>query len=283
MSRYIDAPRISPIVVTHNSEKYLEKFWEDNSKELGCVITIVNSSENKVNLDSSEKYSVIEANGNIGFAAANNIGINHCLNENPQYFLIVNPDVVLPSGWLVNVNKILKDSRISDVAIYTVPLLAYDFEQSRPTGYVDSMGIEHTWYGRWYDVLKGGVAAEQKKESSPYEISAACGALMLIRRDAVHELLHKDGYVFNDAYFMYKEDIELSLRVRIMGKKIIMIPSAPVYHCRGWASTRAGSPYWARRLSVRNELKMHQKFYWRYLPYSALKYMYVNTIERLLY
>lgn len=275
--------QISPIVVSHNSEKYIERFWGVNSKELGCKITIVNSSDNKINLNSNINYSIIEVGSNVGFSAANNQGINHVLNEGPDYFLIANPDVMIPSGWLLKINNILNDTRFSDVGIFSVPLLAYDFEHDRPSGCIDSIGIEHTLYGRWYDVLQGDDVSNLNVEASPYEVSAVCGALMLIHKDTVYELLHQDGYVFDETYFMYKEDIELSLRVRKLDKKILMIPSAPAFHCRGWAKHRADSPYWARELSVRNELKMHLKYYWRYLPYSVIKYIYVNTLERLLY
>ena len=115
---------------------------------------------------------------------------------------------------------------------------------------------------------------------TPYEIQAACGALMLVNKDVIIELLNKDGFVFNESYFMYKEDIELSIRTRRLGKKILMIPEAPAFHCRGWAKKRAGSPYWAKELSARNEFKMHLMYYWRFLPYSICKYIYVRFFER---
>jgi len=282
MDRDTAALNISPIVVTHCSEKYLDMFWGDNSKELESVVTVVNSSDNHIKLSLSSKFTVIEANDNVGFAAGNNIGISHCMINSPDYFLIINPDVKLPPGWLSNLKRAMWDQQNHDVGIFAVPLMGYEFDQNAPTGYMDSMGIGHTWYGRWYDALQGKDVSVLNEIAAPYEIFAACGALMLIRSDAVHELLQKDGYVFNEEYFMYKEDIELSLRLRRLGKNIMMLPSVPVYHCRGWANNRADSPYWARRLSVINELKMHYKYYWKYLPYSILKYIYVNTLERLL-
>jgi GT2 family glycosyltransferase len=277
------APMIIPIMVSHNSEKYIDRFWRSNIKQLGCKVYIVNSSERKIDMDLKDQFEIIEAKENVGFSVANNIGINGTSHSNPDFFLIINPDILLPTNWWADVQAVISDPRYADVGIFTVPLLEYQFEQHQPTGHIDSLGIAHTWYGRWYDILQGEDLSLLPSAEEPYEVPAACGALMLIREFTASRLLKQDGYVFNPSYFMYKEDIELSIRVRRLGQKIRMLPMAPVFHCRGWAKTRSDSPYWARELSAKNELRMHLQFYWRYLPYSAIKYLFVKMIERLLY
>jgi len=267
------------IYVSHNSDEYIKKFSNRHIDELGEKVFLINSSSNTVNAEDFHNSEVINIGENIGFSAANNIGIECSLEFESDYFLLINPDVFLPDSWLKNVLEVIGDSQDSNVGIFTVPLLGYDFEKDKPTGLIDSLGISHTWFGRWFDVSQGDSVAVLNKELPPYDVPAACGALMLIHRDIIQELLDKDGYVFNESYFMYKEDIELSLRVTRLNKKIMMIPSAPVFHCRGWAKNRANSPCWARRLSALNELKMHLKYYWRFLPYSILKYCYVRFFE----
>ena len=275
--------KIVSIYVSHHSEEYVNKFGLMHKEQLGDCVYVVNSSSSASKIDDSLGFEIIDINDNIGFSAANNIAIRAALKYNPDYILIINPDVLLPSLWLTTVLKEIAVMQEAELGVISVPLLGYDFEKSKPNGLIDSLGIEHTWYGRWFDVSQGDDARVLDTSKSPYETCAACGALMLVHKDAIYELLERDGSVFNESYFMYKEDVELSIRVRRLGRKIIMIPSAPAYHCRGWASRRADSPYWAREMSARNELKMHLKFYWRYLPYSFIKYMYVRTIERLRY
>lgn len=267
------------IYVSHNSEKYIKKFSSRHRVELGEKVFLINSSSNVISAESFCDFEVINIGENIGFSAANNIGIKYGSEFEPDYFLLVNPDIFLPPSWLESVLDVIEGISKHDVGMFTVPLLGYDFEKDEPTGLVDNQGLEHTWYGRWFDVFKGDDVSVLDDEVPPYEIQAACGALMLIHKDVVYQLLEKDGYVFNESYFMYKEDIELSLRVRKLGKSIMMVPSVPVFHCRGWAKDRADSPYWARELSARNELKMHLKYYRRFLPYSFLKYFYVIFLE----
>lgn len=268
------------IYVSHNSEAYIKRFSDRHKGELGKKVFLVNSSLNSIDENKFPDFEVINIGGNIGFAAANNAGIEQGIKLEPDYILIVNPDVFLPASWLMSVLEVINGLQRCNVGAFIVPLLGYDFEKDKPTGLVDSMGMSYTWYGRWFDVSKGGDVNALDKKKLPYEVQAACGALVLIHKDVVCELLEKDGFVFNESYFMYKEDIELSLRIRRLGKSILMIPSAPAFHCRGWAKERADSPDWARKLSSLNELKMHLKYCWRFLPYSFIKYFYVRFFER---
>lgn len=267
------------IYVSHNSDEYIKKFSNRHKDELGERVFLINSSSNAIEAEDFRDFEVVNIGENIGFSSANNIGFECGLKFDPDYFLLINPDVFLPASWLMNVLEVINGLQDSNVGIFTVPLLGYDFEKDKATGFVDGLGINHTWFGRWFDTSQGDNVSVLDNKAPPYEVLAACGALMLIKKDVICELKDKYGYVFNESYFMYKEDIELSLRVRRLNKTIMMIPSAPVFHCRGWAKDRAGSPSWARRLSALNELKMHLKYFWRFLPYSILKYCYVRFFE----
>ena len=268
------------IYVSHASELLIKKFSARHIDELGDKVFLINSSSEDIGSDLFSDFEVVNMSENIGFASANNVGISAGLQYKPDFFLIINPDVLLPDGWLNSIEAYLLDKQYRDVGVFTVPLLGYDSVEDSPSGLIDSLGIDHTWYGKWFDVSQGEDIDVLCDDGSPYELPAACGALMLIRRSVVSELLDNDGYVFNETYFMYKEDIELSIRVRRLGKKIMMIPAEKVFHCRGWAKDRMASPYWAREMSARNELNMHLKHHWLFLPYSLSKYLYVRFFER---
>jgi len=269
------------IYVSHHSEPYISRFAEYHRNEFSDLVYVVNSCPTTLKINNDMKFKVIEAQKNIGFAAANNLAINKALKDlNTKLFVLINPDVYLPQNWFSSIiNQI--DNTTKQTGVFTVPLLGYDFKKDMPTEKIDSLGIYSTWYGRWFDCLQGETVSLLPKYKCIYEIPAACGALMILRREVIDELLATDGFVFNESLFMYKEDIELSIRIRQLGKKTMMIPSCPAYHCRGWANNRANSPYWARELSARNELKIHLKFHWAYLPYSITKYIYVRIFERM--
>lgn len=270
------------IYVSHNSEKYIKKFSNRHRDELGEKVFIINSSSEDIDTEKFPDFEIINMGDNVGFSAANNTGIKLGAEYEPDYFLLVNPDIFLPSLWLRNMLEVIDSLSVDNIGIFTVPLLGYDFNKDAPTGLIDSLGVKHTWFGRWFDISLGDSVTALNVDLPPYEVPAACGALMLIHKGAIADLLGKDGYVFNESYFMYKEDIELSVRIRRLGKKILVVPSVPAYHCRGWDGNRK-SPYWKRLLSAKNELSMHLNHCWWFVPYSSLKYIFVKFVEKKLY
>ena len=66
------------------------------------------------------------------------------------------------------------------------------------------------------------------------EVDALPGTFLLIERDAWDEL---DG--FDERYFMYGEDLDLSLRMTASGRRPLFVPSASVRHAGGASSSSA--------------------------------------------
>jgi GT2 family glycosyltransferase len=71
--------------------------------------------------------------------------------------------------------------------------------------------------------------------SSPVEVPAASGCVLLLRRSLFAEL---GG--FTPDYFMYSEDVDLCLRARRAGARPVLVPGARVVHVGGAASTGVG-------------------------------------------
>jgi len=76
----------------------------------------------------------------------------------------------------------------------------------------------------------------------------------LIRRD----FTEKFGYLFDNDYFFYGEDVDLGLRIRLLGYKIYYIPSSIVYHI-GSVSRKIHKPYFLTFLMERNLLRTFLK------------------------
>ena len=66
---------------------------------------------------------------------------------------------------------------------------------------------------------------------------AGSGAVCLCRMQALRQAM-VDNQVFDNTFFAYKEDVDLSWRLGLLGWKCLYIPEAIAYHGRGW---RAGS------------------------------------------
>lgn len=271
------------IIVTHNSQGYLEKCMDclrQQTLRPQQIIIVDSGSTDTAYLQRYHKnqgVTVVLCPENIGFCQGNNRGYKE-VDPSCDYVLLLNPDAFLTNRFLKEGIDYLKKRSNHDVGVVTGMLLGYDRQVDQPTGEYDSTGVFRTWFGRWYDRGQGSKYPHtlyQKEEAVP----AVCGALMFCRKKALDEVLLDGEDIFDPAFYMYKEDIDLSLRLRRGGWKLSYVPSLVAYHCRGWKKERRSVPKVFRLMSARNEMRLYARTGSPYILYSALKYAAVKLFN----
>ena len=264
---------VHAIIVTHNSGKVILPCLDaiEGQSEAVSSITIVDSGSHSTDyLDAIEqRVTRLIKSENVGFARANNIGFTTVNAGEPDFILFINPDAFLHPDAVLECLKLFgKDSKLGCV---TGKLLGFDLVGNRSSGHIDSTGIFRRWYGRWYDRGQGHLDTGQydQKEYVP----AVCGALMCCRESALSSFKDK---VFDDSFFLYKEDIELSLRLRNLGWKLLYSPKVMAYHCRGWNTDRKEMAYEQRLYSAENEVKLYMRHPSVYILWAIVKYVAVR-------
>ncbi len=86
--------------------------------------------------------------------------------------------------------------------------------------------------------------------------------------------MSRSGGVFDPNFFMYKEDIDLSLRLRAKGWRLMLWPKLLCYHGRGWQGRRR-MPMNTKYLSSRNELRLCLRYRLWGLPYTIFKCAFI--------
>lgn len=258
--------KVAAIVVTHNSARFIQKAWEAfRLQEYTCEIIVVDSGSEDPSYFEGIPYLRFEED--IGFCAANNVGIEKAFDADLICF--VNPDAFLTPSFLKE-GVAFMEAHPTCGAVTGITY-GYDIENDLPKEAIDSTGIFQTWYGHWYD----------RRDHVPHcveEVPAICGAVMLCRKEALEEVRLGNGDVFDSSFFMYKEDIDLSVRLRKKGWKVMYTPKMLAYHCRGWK--RSSVPRRFRLLSARNEVRLHWKLKSPVpLFYSLLKLLSVRMLN----
>jgi GT2 family glycosyltransferase len=158
-------------------------------------------------------------------------------------------------------------------------LLGFDIAAGQATGRWDSTGIFQTWYGKWYDRGQGAACEALSGEPHSLErVPALCGALLFCRWSALQEVLLRGAEVFDGTFFMYKEDIDLSLRLRRKGWAVAFCGGLHCYHGRGWKG-RGKMSALSKFLSARNELRVCFRNRGKGLVYSSLKFLFVCLVQ----
>jgi GT2 family glycosyltransferase len=273
---------VSVVIVTHNSEAFISKLveaLETQTQPPDLVVVIDSGSSNPQYLDRARKSHlpfVVALHDNIGFAKACNIGWDQARDH--DFTLFLNPDAFLTPEYLKSAVNSMEEEQHNRVGILTGTLLGYDIAQGLPTGLVDSTGIQQTWFGRFYDRDQGEpLSVLHRYNLHPNPVRAICGAAMFARQTALSAAA-RNGSVFQSDYFMYKEDIELSLRMAGTGWSLLHDPRLTAFHCRGWKSRKSTSKE-MRVLSAKNEIRMHYSNRSPFVILSILKLCLVRAFN----
>ncbi|HEV2124106.1 MAG TPA: glycosyltransferase family 2 protein [Chloroflexota bacterium] len=173
--------------------------------------------------------------GNWGFAR----GYNRSMSDaSGPYVVLLNSDTRVRPGWL----KALVAAAESDprVGAATAKLI---FPESSPhAGCIQNAGGIVLANGSGRDrgtVFQEGSWVQERDNGQydrPEEVFFFCGAAALLRKDAL-----QDVGLFDERYFMYYEDMDLSWRLRLRGWKVLFVPDAVVEHEHA-ASSQEWSP-----------------------------------------
>jgi len=195
---------------------------------------------------------VTQLTENLGFAAANNIGIRLAHGE---WIVLLNADAFPESDWLEKLLTIAE--RKTEYSFFS----SRQIQENKPElldGAGDTYHISGLAWRIGYQLPSKTHGLEKK------DVFSACGAAALYRRD---EFLSIGG--FDEDYFSYFEDVDLGFRLQLAGKKCLYVSDAVVHHV-GSASTGKRSDfsvYYGYRNMIWTFLKnMPSPLIWFFLP-----------------
>jgi GT2 family glycosyltransferase len=157
---------------------------------------------------------VVELEENVGFAAANNLGV--LLADNCRWIALLNPDAYADPRWLEELLDAAR--RRPEFSFFASRLLRAD-EPGELDGTGDCLHVSGLAWRR--DHGAQATTVERGEE----EIFSPCAAAALYRRDAFVEV---GG--FDESFFCYYEDSDLSFRLRLAGHRCLLVPAAVVHH-----------------------------------------------------
>lgn len=236
--------QVTIILVNYNGKNYLAKCLESIYSQTHKNISIV--VVDNYSQDGSAEYlkkfytdiHVIECEENTGFAKGNNIGIEYAISQGADYVLLLNVDT-----WI--------DEKMVECLLQNATPLAV----AVPKIYCDRRMMK-TWYaGGEIDYEKGNSYHCQYTDSqAPKKISFACGCCILIHKSIIRQV-----GLFDEKYYLYFEDTDLSMRFTQNHIDINFVPTARMWHKIGGSGGSKGRLIKTYYM-VRNQLYFVRKF-----------------------
>lgn len=212
------SPLVSVIVVTLNAKDLLKQCLDSLSKQTYPNIEIIlvdNGSDENLAAWAETQYPEsrgIRLDTNTGFAGGNNVGIRAAKGD---YIALLNNDAVAEPAWLTSMVSLAT----SQPTLGAVASLVID--GNTPT-LLDSLGVGIALDGMSRQAMLGAPVPASTESADVLCIS---GCACLLRRQALN-----DAGLFDEDFFAYCEDTDLSLRIRRAGYTIATCPTARVLH-----------------------------------------------------
>ncbi len=165
---------------------------------------------------------LIKSFQNKGFTGGNNLGIQYALEHEYTYIMMLNNDVIVNPNFIQPLINILE----MDCNIGAVQPLIYFHHDKNLIWNAGSL---------YYPVLGICTTPDYNKEDPQHNyvykqknIDWITGCAFMIRAS----VLHKVG-LLKESFFIYYEDVDLSIRIKQAGFKLIYVPSSIIYHIAG--------------------------------------------------
>ncbi len=218
--------KVGVIIVTFNSQKDIGRLLESiiiqNCRDLSVYIVDNNSSDNTLDIvkqyQSQLLINIIFCKTNNGFAKGNNIGIQKALDDDCGLLFILNPDIQLEEKCIHLLTKrILSDEKIGVIG----PVVLYGNEENE---IIQAYGVNVN-----YKTQKKVAPFSDEKWTLnlPDEIYVdfVLGGAMMIRSSVL-----KITGLFEEDYFMYNDELDISYRIKNAGFKTLCLRDAIVRH-----------------------------------------------------
>ena len=181
------------------------------------------SPESQEYLKTAYPEAIILTREDGNYSAANNLGMRQAVADGCQYLVAANMDTEFATNWLASLVAALEKNPTAGMA-QSLILLHPDTRAGR-ADLINSTGnrLHFLFFGFTSDYNR---PLEEVSLAGYPEISGyASGCSFIIRR----EIFEASGG-YTEEFYMYHDDLELSLKVRLLGSKIILAPQSIVYH-----------------------------------------------------
>lgn len=249
---------LSIIIVSYNARTDLERCLESLHAAPPVLVhetIIVDNHSTDGSADAARRWKgvrAIENATNIGFAAANNVGIRASRGE---LLLLLNSDTVVPAGAIDRLTAAL-DAH-PDVAVIGPRL-------------VDANGRAELSFGKMITPLNelrqkrlarsDAVQQLTRRRHYPDWVSGAC---LLVRREDAEAV-----GLLDERFFLYTEDVDFCAAIRARARRILFEPTIDVVHLGGRSASSAQAQ--TDRAYRRSRIAFYEKHHPAWVPLLKL-------------
>jgi hypothetical protein len=258
---------VSVIIPNWNGKHFLKTCLDSLNtqtfRDIEIIIVDNGSTDGSVRFlnENYPEVRIVEFAENRGFSAAVNTGIREAGGE---YIALLNNDTEVDSRWLEELVNALE--RHPEAGFCASKMLNY-----YRRNIIDTTGDGFSRYGLAFK--RGGRKEDGLEYGREEHLFGACAGAAIYRRELFDEI-----GLFDEDFFAYLEDVDISFRAQLKGFRCLYVPTAVVYHMMG--GTSGGKGYSPKRMAgkVVNKLfvlikDMPARLFFKNLPFIIFAFI----------
>lgn len=255
------------LLINYNKEEMTTKCLEGLlkvKKDKFSLNTLVidNNPENPISIDENKfvgiNLKVIYNKENRGFAGGMNTGIKYAIEKKADFIVVMNNDIEVDDSFL---EELLKTFEKSDCGIVSPKIYFAKGHEFHKDKYKKEDLGNVIWYAGGTMDFKNVIASHRGVDEVDHgqfdelsETDFTTGCCMMVKK----EVIEKIGF-FDERYFLYYEDNDLSQRAKKAGFKIYYQPRSKLHHINAGSTGGSGSSL-QDYFITRNRLLFGSKF-----------------------
>jgi len=257
--------RISVIIVNYKAKYFLKNciasvLSSDIMEKVEIIVVDNNSSDGSNEMLQKEfpEVKLLQNSENLGFSKANNKGASVAKGD---YLLILNPDTVLDETTLSEMLDFSENqTQFGAAGVHFIDGSGKFLPESkRNFPNLKVAGAKLLGYSKYY-------YANHIQKDANAEIDILTGAFMFIKSK-----VYKEVGGFDEDFFMYGEDIDLSYRITKAGYKNHFVGTCKVVHFKGESTVKD-------KFYLRNFYGALSIFYKKHFPNNAALYVLIDSM-----
>ncbi|NCD00811.1 glycosyltransferase family 2 protein [bacterium] len=222
--------KFSIIVINYNTKEItkncLESIFLNCYADFEIILVDNSSSDDSVNYlreTFGDRIKIVENSNNFGFGKGNNIGSKYAMGE---YLFFLNSDTIIKNNILKEVDEFIKkeDNILeSNLGLLAPKLILGNGSEQRDV-YGRFPNIYSTVFNKFFILNK----RKNEKDEFIREVDWVSGAAFFIKNS-----LFKEVEGFDEKFFMYFEDIDLSRRIKNLGFSNLVNKNISLVHLGG--------------------------------------------------
>jgi GT2 family glycosyltransferase len=217
---------LPPLEAVDFSKERWEIIVVDNPAPLGNCREVLERDWAPRSGRSLPRLTVLKPEKNLGFTGGNNLGLRTAKEHRCDFAFLLNQDTDVDPGFLqAAMSRADGDARIG--AVQSLLLLGQEPQLVNSWGNaLHYLGYSYCGgYRRTVGEAATHFAAERTGGNQLLEIPTASGAAVLVRLKALG-----GADLFDEKFFLYHEDVDLSVRLRLAGWRVVVEPKSVVRH-----------------------------------------------------